>query len=726
MVGDGSKSSIAFGPFVLDRIDERLVGPEGPIRIGQRAFCLLGVLIDHRGALLTKDQLFDSVWGNVIVSEATLTSVIKELRRALGDDAKHPRYVKSVYGRGYRFIAEVRPVAGGPPDPGSTGLVAAGPPMGQADLAHAAPTMTPPSETAPPLQRRWKRRAVLAMGFAMGTAATVAGYRHEWGDSPASASETPPFVVVLPFEDQSADQAASFLAVALPREIRDQLSRVAGLRIIAEDSSRSTTDQGLSPQAIGSRLGARFVVSGAVGETGGRLNGTVRIFDLSAGKEVLAQSREWAAADLYAMQQELSATILREILGRVSTATAAPIRPRVPRDRRAYRLVLEGQDFLEKSRAARMVGDEDSGKVAGDAAYRAANDALSIDPNDPGALLLIAQLVRNGWTSAFAEQNLTSEERAANAITFVDRALSVDPNDPAALTALGDYYRRFKWRWEEAETLFRKALMLSPSFIDAHWSFAYMLGTIGRAVEGLRHAQIVFKLDPESLWHRIALPRLFCVVGDRGNMFRRYEIELTAAPDNLFLIKEIYTVHLCDGDAFALDRLADRVKALHGDTKLSNATATMLSRIAEGAAALRGDSAAYVARIDADVRAYDDAASSKRQGLHGRLSVDLLFLYAIEYAWSGQADKALTLMARAVAGYSLYWPAAAPYGVAPLPASLRADPRYQAIWKREARTRAYLALRRKALLDREMAGYFPDGRFSRPSPEEINESINAI
>lgn len=705
---------MAFGPFILDRVDERLIGPEGPIRIGHRAFCLLSILIDHRGALLTKDQLFDSVWGNVIVSEATLTSVIKELRRALDDNSKHPRYIKSVYGRGYRFIAEVRPVAAIPPshDPAAAAV-------------EAVPSMAPP-QTAAPLRGRWDRRAVIAAGLTVSSAAAVAGYRQVWGDSSVPAQDAPSFVVVLPFEDQSADQAASFLAVALPREIRDQLSRVAGLRIIAEVSSHTPANQSLSPQSIGARLGARFVVSGAVREAGGRLHGTLRIFDLSVGQEILAQSRDWAAADLYAMQQELSATILREIIGRVSAPMAMPAQPRVARDHRAYRLVLEGQDFLEKSRAARMLGDEGGGLIAGDAAYRAANDALSIDPNDPGALLLIAQLVRNGWTSALARQHLTSEVRAENAIAYVDRVLAIDPNDPAALTALGDYYRRFKWRWEEAETLFRKALMLSPSFIDAHWSYAYMLGTIGRALEGLRHAQIVFKLDPESLWHRVALPRLLCVVGDRGNMFRRYDIELAAAPDNLFLIKEIYTVHLCDGDAFALDRLAARVRSLHRATTPSDAMAALLSRITESAAALRGDAAAYVARIDADVRTYDDAASSKRQALHGRLSVDLLFLYAIEYAWSGQTDKSLALLARAVAGHSLYWPAAAPYGVAPLPASLRADPRYQSIWNRDARTRAYLARRRKALLDREMAGYFPDGRFSRPSREAINQSITAI
>ncbi|HQN53229.1 MAG TPA: winged helix-turn-helix domain-containing protein [Novosphingobium sp.] len=724
MVGDGSKSSIAFGPFVLDRGDERLVGPEGPIRIGHRAFCLLCVLIDRRGALLTKDQLFDSVWGNVIVSEATLTSVIKELRRALGDDAKQPRYVRSIYGRGYRFIAEVRPVDrpadSGPADPGP----AERPPRQVEPAGAGSPS---PALPGPPLAGtgHWKRRTVLGIGLAMGTAAAVAGLRRDWGDKPASAV-APPFVVVLPFEDRSADHAASFLAVALPRDIRDQLSRVAGLRIIAEDSSRTTADQDLSPRSMGTRLGARFVVSGAVGESGGRLNGTVRIFDLASDREVLAQSGKWDAADLYAMQQELSATILREILGRVSTAMTMPPRPRVPRDPRAYRLVLEGQDFLERSRAARMVGDEAGGRLAGDSAYRAANDALAIDPNDPGALLLIAQLIRNGWTSALAGQNLTSQQRAANAITYVDRALSVDPNDPAALTALGDYYRRFQWRWAEAETLFRKALMLSPSFIEAHWSFAYMLGTIGRAVEGLRHAQIVFKLDPESLWHRIALPRLLCVVGDRGNMFRRYDIELSATPGNIFLIKEIYTVHLCDGDAFALDRLAARVRTLHAGAKLPEAAARLLERITAAAAALRGDSAAYVAAIDADVRAYDDAASATNQASHGRLSVDLLFLCGLEYAWAGQTDKSLALLARALAGHSLYWPAAAPYGVAPLPASRRADPRYDALWNREPRTRAYLTLRRQALLDRQMAGYFPDGRFARPSPEEINRSIDAV
>ena len=96
---------IVFDDFVLDLADARLTGPNGPVTLGNKALRVLAVLAAAQGRLLTKDMLFDQVWEGVIVSDAALTSVIKELRRALGDDPKHPRFIESVYGKGYRFLA---------------------------------------------------------------------------------------------------------------------------------------------------------------------------------------------------------------------------------------------------------------------------------------------------------------------------------------------------------------------------------------------------------------------------------------------------------------------------------------------------------------------------------------------------------------------------------------------------------------------------------------------
>lgn len=101
----GREQRVNFDRFALDRDDERLLGPGGPVHIGNKAYRVLDALIAAEGRLLTKDALFETVWDGTIVSESALTSVIKELRRALGDETKQPRFIESVYGRGYRFVA---------------------------------------------------------------------------------------------------------------------------------------------------------------------------------------------------------------------------------------------------------------------------------------------------------------------------------------------------------------------------------------------------------------------------------------------------------------------------------------------------------------------------------------------------------------------------------------------------------------------------------------------
>jgi DNA-binding winged helix-turn-helix (wHTH) protein/tetratricopeptide (TPR) repeat protein len=103
-----SPAALSFAGFRLDLADERLWGPNGPIKLGNKAFQVLAMLAEQEGRLLTKDDLFSSVWDGTIVSEAALTSVIKEIRRALGDESRTPRFIESVYGRGYRFLAEVQ------------------------------------------------------------------------------------------------------------------------------------------------------------------------------------------------------------------------------------------------------------------------------------------------------------------------------------------------------------------------------------------------------------------------------------------------------------------------------------------------------------------------------------------------------------------------------------------------------------------------------------------
>jgi len=76
-----------------------------PVALPPRAFSVLCHLVEHAGALVTKDELLDAVWQHRFVSESVLKVCINELRRTLADSAKSPRYIETVSRRGYRFIA---------------------------------------------------------------------------------------------------------------------------------------------------------------------------------------------------------------------------------------------------------------------------------------------------------------------------------------------------------------------------------------------------------------------------------------------------------------------------------------------------------------------------------------------------------------------------------------------------------------------------------------------
>jgi TolB-like protein/Flp pilus assembly protein TadD len=93
--------------YRLDLGDERLWLGDQPVAISNKAFQLLRLLVDNPSRLLTKDRILDAVWGEVWVSEGLIKEYIHDLRSALGDDPKQPRFIETVHGRGYRFLGGI-------------------------------------------------------------------------------------------------------------------------------------------------------------------------------------------------------------------------------------------------------------------------------------------------------------------------------------------------------------------------------------------------------------------------------------------------------------------------------------------------------------------------------------------------------------------------------------------------------------------------------------------
>ncbi|HYS54409.1 MAG TPA: FHA domain-containing protein [Thermoanaerobaculia bacterium] len=104
-------NNLRFGAFELDWGRRMLLREGSPVHLAPKGFRLLEVLITKRPNAISKEQLHDEVWEGTFVSEATLASVVKELREALGDDARAPRFIRTLFAFGYSFCGEATEVA---------------------------------------------------------------------------------------------------------------------------------------------------------------------------------------------------------------------------------------------------------------------------------------------------------------------------------------------------------------------------------------------------------------------------------------------------------------------------------------------------------------------------------------------------------------------------------------------------------------------------------------
>jgi DNA-binding winged helix-turn-helix (wHTH) protein/predicted ATPase len=108
---EGQKSLPArhfvFEPFRLDIVDERLWMHDRCIKLAHKAYAVLARLVSQPGLLIAKEDLLAAAWPDTAVTDAVLTTAMRELRQALGDEARIPRFIETVHGRGYRFIAPV-------------------------------------------------------------------------------------------------------------------------------------------------------------------------------------------------------------------------------------------------------------------------------------------------------------------------------------------------------------------------------------------------------------------------------------------------------------------------------------------------------------------------------------------------------------------------------------------------------------------------------------------
>jgi adenylate cyclase len=422
-----------FEGYTLDVVRSSLRTADRDVQLRPKAFEVLRYLVENADRLVTKEELIQTIWPNVTVTDEVLTHCVSEARQAIGDGDQ--AIIKTVPRRGYRFAAAVSRII---PN-------AERHPSGPAEVK-GAPSASDAGRL-PPSDR--------------------------------------PSVAVLPFANLGGDPQQDYFSDGITEDITTELSRFSELLVIARNSSFQYKGKAVDIRQAAQELGARYVVEGSVRRSGDRIRIAAQLIDAETGAHRWGERYDRQLHDVFAVQDEVARAIVALLAAHVNRAEIERALLKPPAAWEAYEYYLRGAEafFLHTSRLTKTLLYD---------ARRLFEQSLAIDPDyaRAAAVLSLAHMY------AYVEQldgDYLSPAALDRAFELAKAAVRLDPRLPQARAQLG-WILLWKRQHDAAMFEFQRAFALNPNFVDGRFAYALMYsGEPERAIEVL---EANIRLDP--------------------------------------------------------------------------------------------------------------------------------------------------------------------------------------------------------------------------------------
>lgn len=413
--------------YELRRNGERL-------RLARQPMDLLLLLLSRPRELVTREYIAKSLWEPSVYTDvdAGIHTGILRIRQVLGDSREAPRFVETVPGKGYRFIAPVQ-------------------------IVDRAPA---PCESA-------------------GAPDAVA--RSASGHYSLTAEQSALSIAVLPFANICSDPTNVYFSDGLAEELTTALAQVPGLRVAGRVSAFYFRDRPNELQQVGKALDVDRVLEGSVLRVGDRLRVTARLVSVETGYHVWSARYDREIGDVFAVQDEITASIVSALS--LALATRTPIAHRHSENLEAFELYLRGRHCWHQ----RTPESVQSAIAHFEEAVRVDNSyALAF----AGLAYAYSALAFYGYVSA------THAEAAAR--RSAARALELAPDLAESHYAMALFTMWLSPDWPDAEPWYAGALAIQADFAAAHTHYAALLGACRRSDEARAHVLQAIALEPLS------------------------------------------------------------------------------------------------------------------------------------------------------------------------------------------------------------------------------------
>ena len=442
-------------------------------------------LVERAGEAVARERIEEDVWNHRIVGYDSLNIAVSKLRKALGDDAKNPRFIETIPKVGYRFIGKID---GPSRDPGSDAS------------GHRPATSVIGStlgKTEPPQHARRVRATTILILVAVIVATawlslwrTTDDGRRENIPQPFTASDKPS-IAVLPFDNLSGDPEQDYFSDGITDDLITDLSKISGLTVIARNSVFAYKDKSTDIRDIASQLGVRYVLEGSVRKARDTVRINAQLVDATAGSQLWADRYDGPLADVFELQDDVTGRIVAALKVRLTPEEIRLAESRGTSDVSAYDAFLKGWSHLLR-------------KTPQDAAQAVAafEHALQLDPGYSRAYAALAQAY---WDNTIDPEFNTLVGPPMHASTHTGytgsitawRYLQQARNAPSSQSyALAARMLQRQRRFDEAMNAAQQAVVLGPNDPVAYDVLIETLIYSGAAEEALDLVEKSMPLDP--------------------------------------------------------------------------------------------------------------------------------------------------------------------------------------------------------------------------------------
>lgn len=289
-----------------------------------------------------------------------------------------------------------------------------------------------------------------------------------------------PSIAILPFLNMSGDPGQEFFSDGITEDIITQLSRFRNLLVIARNSSFAYKGRSVNVGIIAQELGVRYVVEGSVRRSGQHVRITAQLIDAESGKHLWAERYDRELTDIFAVQDEVSFSIVGTLAVELEGDSLERARQKQPENLQAYEYWLRGKRIW----------------TAGLNNLEARRHFERAAQVDPGFARAYSGLARTYIMEAL-EFPLPEDLRAAHAsaLKCAQRALALDESDYRAHVELTWFYLHHG-DFERAKKHIERAIQLNPNDADTLADAAYLLAALGRPQDGIVSGRSALRLNP--------------------------------------------------------------------------------------------------------------------------------------------------------------------------------------------------------------------------------------